>query len=173
MGVVHNPESEYMKEMKKWDTPKRLGGMAPDGFEAFPKMVFKAFRDENGKARCGHPLAATGDAEAMSFTNKCQMTVNNADEYNRAMNAGWSDGPDEALEALEAQQQDIARAVAEGKHGARRMTEKAEREFDAAQAESEDHVPDIPVPAVSPADKKRAKAAADKKRRDDKKLAAK
>lgn len=157
MGVVQNPDSEYSKELAKWNTPKRLGGMAPNGPEEFPKMMFRAQRwPDSGKAMVGHPGAAVGDPQAMTFSNSCQRTVHDGDERDQAIRAGWFDQPDEALDGFEQEQRDIARATAEGKHGARRMSGKAEAEFDAAQAESEDHVPDLPVPAISPADKKRA-----------------
>lgn len=174
MGVVHNPESEYMKEVAKWNTPKRLGGEGPNGHEEFPKMMFRAQRwPDSGKVMCGHPGAAVGDPDAMSFSNSCQRTVRNGEEYAQATRAGWFDGPEEALAGFELEQRDIARATAEAKHGARRMSERAEAEFDKAQHESEDHVPDLPAPALSPADKKRAKAAADKARRAAKKLESK
>ena len=171
MGVVHNPESEHMKEVAKWNTPKRLGGEGPNGYEEFPKMMFRAQRwPDSGKVMCGHPGVAVGEPASVTFSNSCQRVVNNGDEYAQSKRAGWFEHPDEASAGFEVEQRDIARATAEAKYGARKMSELAEREFDVAQHESEDHVPDLPVPARTPADKARAKAAADKARRAAKKL---
>ena len=154
MAVIHNPEGEYAKELKRWDTPKRLGGYGPDGFEQFPKMLYKADRWTNGKAMVGHPGAATGLPEELAFSNRCQHTAHNGDEYIRARNAGWCDSPEEALEAFEEAQQSVAREAAEAKHKAVRMSEKANAEFDAAQVESEDHVPDPEAPKKAPKGKR-------------------
>ena len=46
MPVVYTPESEYKKELDRWNTPKRQGGFAPDGHEEFPLMLYKAFAYE-------------------------------------------------------------------------------------------------------------------------------
>ena len=155
MGVVHNPDGEYAREMQRWNTPKRLGGYGPDGYEPFPKMLYKADRWENGKAMVGHPGAATGEPVATAFSTRCQHVVADADAYLTARNAGWCDSPDEALTVFENEQREVARAAAEAQHGARRMSDRAQAEFTEAQAD-EDHVPDPAAPYVSPADKKRA-----------------
>ena len=42
------PNSHYAKEMRKWNTPKRDGGMNANGFEPFPAMMYKAHRLPGG-----------------------------------------------------------------------------------------------------------------------------
>jgi hypothetical protein len=64
MAIIHNPDSEYSRELAKWDTPERHGGFGPNAHEEFPKMMYRARERENGKVMCGDPLAATGDALA-------------------------------------------------------------------------------------------------------------
>jgi hypothetical protein len=151
MPVVHSPESEYSKEMEKWNTPRRLGGMRPDGFEQFPSMVYRALEAEHrgGKVLCGDPLVAIGDPTAETFTRQCQLTVNNQEELDRAMKAGWCGNPSEAVEIYKRNQENVARAAAEEAFRVNRMVnEPAKREFHEAQEQAEgyDHVPDPPAP---------------------------
>ena len=42
MAIIHNPDSEYSREMAKWNTQKRHGGFGANGYEPFPKMVYQA-----------------------------------------------------------------------------------------------------------------------------------
>ena len=42
MAIIHNPDSEYSREMTKWNTQKRHGGFGANGYEPFPKMVSHA-----------------------------------------------------------------------------------------------------------------------------------
>lgn len=154
MAVVYTQESEYKKELDRWNTPKRLGGFAPDGFEAFPQMLYKAHANpaHGGKTMCGDPMAAVGDPGAETFSRKCQLIVRDESERDRALSDGWSLTPNEALEAHETAQQGVARAAAEEAFRVKRMSDKAEHEFHAAQdaADGFEHVPDPAPPKRKP-----------------------
>jgi hypothetical protein len=155
MGVMHNPESEYSKEMARWDTPRRAGGMRPDSFEPFPQMLYRALENpkRNGKVMCGDPLVAVGDTDAESFTAQCQRTVMDEYERDRAIKEGWSLTPDAALQAWHAKQDGVARAAAEEAFRVNRMVnDKAKQEFHQAQEQADgyEHVPDPPAPKKAP-----------------------
>ena len=61
MGIVHNPDSDYARELEKWNQPTTNGGFSAARFEEYPLMVYKAFQRENGKVMCGDPRASVGD----------------------------------------------------------------------------------------------------------------
>ncbi len=173
MAVVISQDSELGKELARWDAPKREGGMNANGFEPYPAMVFRAQRFSNGKVMCGHPGAATGDAEAMAFTHQCQFIVSTAEEHAKMHRAGWHDTPNAAIDAFERDERATANAAAEEQFRVKRMSDKAQAEFDTAQDASDFHDPDPAAPETSSADKARArKAAYDKQRRAQARLAA-
>ena len=101
MGIVHNPDSDFARELEKWNQPTTNGGFGAARFEEYPLMVFKAFKRENGRVMCGDPLATVGDAEGEAFSRSCQLIVRNNDERDRAMADGWSVAPDKAIEKYE------------------------------------------------------------------------
>jgi uncharacterized protein YdiU (UPF0061 family) len=146
MGIVRTGESTYDKEMAKWDLPRSLGGMRPDGYEPFPKMVYKAAQQDNGKWTCS--LQVWSDDErpaAEAWLRRCQKLVRSDAEYRDALNDGWRDSEPEAVEHAHKVQTAIADAAAERHFRDARMSEKAQREAAAADAASEAHVPEIPV----------------------------
>jgi hypothetical protein len=155
MPVVYSPESEYAKELARWDTPKRLGGMNANGFEAFPCMLYKAFPHPQmqGKVLCGDPRMATGlytDAKdivvAESFTRQCQRTVRDEYEMARALKEGWAQSPADALAAYEREQQQVGEAAAEEAYRVQRMSARAQAEFTAHEETTEAHVAELPAP---------------------------
>lgn len=169
MGIVRTGETEYDRELARWNTPKRLGGHGPDGYERFPQMLYKAFRHDNGQTMCMEPPPLVhmflsmpeflrAEAVAKAFTDKCQTTVRNEAEYDRARAEGWRDTSAEAIAHFEAMQREIADAAAEEQFRVRRMGEKARGEFDAAQASTDAHVPDLPAPKKRPGRPKREEA---------------
>jgi hypothetical protein len=162
MPVVYTPESEYKKELDRWNTPKRQGGFAPDGHEEFPLMLYKAFAYEKhgGKTMCGDPLAAVGDPDAETFSRKCQLIVRDESKRDRAMSDGWAATPTKALEVYETAQQGVARAAAEEAFRVKRMSDKAEQEFHTAQDQADgfSHVPDPAAPKRKPGRPKKVKA---------------
>lgn len=161
MPIVRTGETEYDREMERWNTPKRMGGHGPDGYERFPQMLYKAFRDENGQVKCmtpppmahmylSMPEFMRAEAIADSFTKKCQITVKSESEYERERANGWRDSAPEAVEYFEAQQREIADAAAEEQFRLRRMSEKAQSEHAAANAETDAHVVEVPAPKKRP-----------------------
>jgi hypothetical protein len=90
--IVHNPNSGYSKEARKWDLPKSQGGMRPDHYEHFPKMIYKARRpDSGGPIRCVDP----GNEQ---FSGSNQLTVRSEAELREALENGWRETPQEAVE---------------------------------------------------------------------------
>lgn len=151
MPVVIPAESELGKELARWNAPKREGGMNANGFEPYPRMLFKAFRYSNGKVMCGHPAAALGvDPEPCAFDAQCYTTVPSAEEHARMARAGWSDTAQAALDLFEANERAAADAAANEQYKVRRMSEPAQREFDAAQDATDFHDPDPAAPAKLP-----------------------
>lgn len=143
MGVVITEESELGRELKKWDTPKRLGGMKCDGFEPFPAMLYKAHKRANGKVMCGDPGVVVGDAEATTFTNSCQLLVHDEDHKRRALNDGWRETPNEAIEYFERLEQEQGNAAAEAAFAVQRMGPRAQAELKAADESTHEHVTDV------------------------------
>ncbi len=143
MPIVRTGNAAWELEEAKWNTPKSQGGMRPDGFEPFPKMLYQAFKRDNGKVQCMDPYDE-------DFSRRCYMTVNNEAELARAHGLGWSDTPQDALARFEQQEQELARAAAEAAFAAKRMSEKAQAELKAAEDATADHVADVPAPKRRP-----------------------
>jgi hypothetical protein len=136
MGVVITPESELGKEMAKWERPER-GGTRPYVYVPFPRMLYKARKRPDGRVMCMDPADE-------SFSAQCWFVVQNELELEKAHREGWRDSPKEALDYFEGLERDIARAAAERAYSDQRLTEKARAEAAAAEAETPEHVPDIP-----------------------------
>lgn len=166
MGIVLNDESEYAKELKRWNTPKRLGGYGPDGYEPFPAMLYKAFRHENGQTQCMEPPPQMyefadmpsfmrAEAKAKAFTDRCQLTVRSQAQFDIEYANGWRKTAEDAIAHFEALQREIADAAAEEQFRVRRMSDAAQRELAAANAATEDHVVEVPIPRKKPGRKPR------------------
>lgn len=164
-GMVISPHSEYAKEMKKWNTPKRQGGYGPDGYEEYPRMLYKARDEGNGKAevhrmppaRWAFPRGPEGDHEwnqacltTEEFTKRCQTIVHSDDEKANMLSRGWCLTSDEALAAYEREQQAIGDAAAERLFRDQGMTANAKREAEAVDRATHAHVGDIPAPKKRP-----------------------
>lgn len=162
MGIVHNPDSEYSKEHARWNRPRNvfvdgLPGYGPIGHEPYPRMLYKAFKRENGRVECMDPPPMVGmykepgdyyraEAIAKAFTERCQRTVKSDGEYEKARSEGWSDTPDDALAYVERLEREMADAAAEAQAKVKAMTAKAQAEYKAADDATDAHVADIPAP---------------------------
>ena len=153
MPIIRTGESEHDKELAKWDLPKRLGGHNADGYEKYPQMLYKAFRNEDhgGKAMCmDTSYLYTSDpakqARAEAFTRQCQHTVRNDDEFQKALAEGWRETQAQALDLLESYHREMAQAALEANLAARRMSAQAQAEFADHDAKSEDVITDVPAP---------------------------
>lgn len=131
------PESHYAKEMAKWNKPRSQGGMRPDGFEPFPKMLYRARRPDSG----GPILCVDPRNEQWSTAN--QHTVGNEAELERAMREGWRKSPQEAIAYAQGLEDDIANAAAHRAYEDRNMGEKAKAEAQAADEATAEHLPEI------------------------------
>ena len=137
MAIIQNPDTEYSRELAKWNTPKQQGGLAPNGFQPYPSMVYKAFARENGKVMCGDPLAAVGDAIGEAFSRSCQLVVNDAEGLDKAIRDGWSRGPDIAIEKYEQDMRNVADVTARRHFSDQSMGELAKKEAVLADNASE------------------------------------
>jgi len=147
MGVVRTGESAYDKEFVKWDTPQSQGGMKPDTFQPFPAMLYKAHQRDNGQWAVSDPFDE-------NWIRRCYLIVRDDAEMRRHLDNGWRPTPAEALAYAERHQRAIADAAAERHYADQRLSESAQREAAAADAATNDHVPDVPAP------KRRARATA-------------
>ena len=159
-GIVVVPGSTYAKEMAKHEQfPSKYGSTPgnPYTYRPFPKMVYQA-QVWQGKVVCMatvEPNAYVNPAEqlraeeaARAYTERCQRTVNDQMEYQRALESGFRESPVEAVEYLEAKQRSIADAAAERNYADRNMGEKAKAEAAAevkrAFNEEGSHLPAVP-----------------------------
>ena len=148
MAIIHNPDSEYSREMTKWNTQKRHGGFGANGYEPFPKMVYQARARENGKIMCGDPLAAVGDAVGEAFARSCQQIVQNQEELDKSVKQGWYDTPDLALAGYEDTQKSMADVAAMRHFTDQRMSAVAQVEAKMADDATHEHLPSIPSTPV-------------------------
>ena len=188
---VHWPiESEYGKELARWNTPRNvvvkdsndepmrdsqtgefIRGKKCAGYEEFPRMMYKANRLPNGQPSAGeiqpHPAWCLSREEyeqrcnyIEQFNRECQRVVNDEAEMRFSFNQGWRKTTKEALDLYEEQQQEIARAAAEAEYRAQRMSAKARREWDSVQGDSSEHVVDVTTKKRGPGRPRRAVAVA-------------
>jgi len=141
---MHNPDSTYSRELSRWDMSQREGGFGADGFQAFPAMMYKAFPNSQGTVMCCDPRAAMGDADAETFSRKCQLFVQGQEESERAKKAGWSDTPDQALTRYESDQRSVADIAAARHFSDKRMSESAQSEAQTADEATHEHVAAVP-----------------------------
>ena len=161
MPQLHNPESEFVKEMAKWEqrpSEYTVGGLRPGRpftGEIYPRMMYMAHQGSNGKwavsgeqpSRFLFPDDNSWDRacqEAIRFSESCQRIVYDESEYRKARDDGWRDNPTEAMEFRDSLEKAISTAAAERNYRDRNMSENAKAEVAAAEAEHFGHLPEIP-----------------------------
>lgn len=144
MGVVYTPESEYAKELVKFEqhvTPLTMAVGKPPGnpyvYRPFPAMLYKMRRRDDGV-----PMIIDPQNEAWSAGN--YMTVNDERELSRAVEAGWRPSVKEAEEFFHSRERATSNAAAERAYTDARMSEPARREAAVAEAETHEQLPEIP-----------------------------
>lgn len=163
MGVLITSESEWGKELAKWEQfPNKpyIGEAGPGNpyvYREYPRMLYRAQRMPNGKVSCGeappHPHYFA-DPQAYdrelgmieSFNRSCYRLAKDESEEAVLKGQGWCRSQQEALAAFEREQQAIGNAAAEAAYAVARMSDKAQAEHAAAEASTEHHVVDV-VPA--------------------------
>lgn len=158
-GIVWNPASPYVKEMRKWEmnpsewTVKSKPGN-PYVYHEFPKMLYKPQRLPTGRFAC---MMETPDPYAFarpdefnravvmkeSFDRTCQRIVRDESQERLAAGQGWRDTVAKAMELHEQNEQAIGNAAAEAAFAAARMSERAREEFKAAGESTHQHVADV------------------------------
>ncbi len=135
MSVRYPPESEYAKEVVKWEAQYTdCGpGKRPYVKRDFPMTLHKAGRRD----------AVTPDIlEILQVGDEAAMT--------RARAQGFYPTPLEALDAFEALDLEIAKLAAERHAIERRMSAQAQAEAAKADEADGSHVPSVPETPVSP-----------------------
>lgn len=131
-GARVSAESQMGKELLKWE---RKPDWTPEK-NPFPKMLYRAQHRPDGRRSVGEVLDSVcggypGAAE--QWTRRCQLTVNNETELQRALENGWRVHPKEALDHLESVDNTASNVTAERHASDLRMSEVAQRE--AAEAD--------------------------------------
>ena len=147
--VKYPEESQHAKEMAKWNKPYV--------FQPFPRMVYKAIPHPVTAKPCAglggditDPISGRVLHSAEQFARGCQYTVENESEFSNAMNQGWRETPDKAIEFYEERERSIGRAAAERHASDRKMSEKAQAEAARADSETDQHLPEVPVKRRGP-----------------------
>jgi len=139
MGLIITAESELGKELAKWNAPRP--------HPPHPKMLYMARQLPTGRYSVGeshdgifggHP----GSAEAFSRT--CQRIVQDEHEERVAKGEGWRETMAEALAHHEELERFVAEAAAHRHFEDRNLGDLARAEAEAADAETMEHVAEIP-----------------------------
>lgn len=139
MAMIISPDSEYGKEHAKWNKPYV--------FAMFPKMLYKAQRRPDGTPSVGEGLdslcgGAPGAAEA--FNRSTQKEVSSEAEMSLELERGWRETPQEALAFFASREESRSTEAAHRHHDDRNMGELAKKEAAAADAETSEHVAEVP-----------------------------
>ena len=151
-GASVSKTSALGKELMKWERPSDY---RPEN-HPYPKMLYKAHTRPDGKRSVGEVndrlfaergpegqlLVVAGAAE--QWTRRCQMTVKDDYEKQRAYEGGWRDTPQAALDFLEEREKAIDRATAERHAADARMSPQAQAEAAAVDLSTLRQVPVIP-----------------------------
>lgn len=138
MAVLHSPESNYSREIVKWEAQRSEHGVGlrPYIYREYPTMMYLA----------GPPSGGIG---AITIVEEVEVgSENEAEPYRQR---GFRAKPLEALDAYEAQQLEFARLAAEQNYDVKnRLSEKAGAEVIAAQQAHSGHLPSVPVTGIKP-----------------------
>jgi len=150
MAMIISPDSETGKEMAKWNKPYV--------YVAFPKMLYQAQRRADGVHSVGegedrHCGGQPGAAE--TFNRTTQKIVGSEAEMSIACERGWRPTPQEALAFFEERAKALSTEAAHRAHDDRNMGELAKKEAVAAEAETPEHLAEVPRKRV----KRRKRAA--------------
>jgi hypothetical protein len=150
-GIVVTPGSAHQVYMARFEQlPHSKWAFGNPGnpyvFRRWPAMMYHAER-YLGQIKCmeGEPqryefqhdqnyLQAVEGAK--HFTAKCIRIVNSQEEWARAMEEGWRDGPAEAIQACKDREDGVSQVIAHTNYEDRNMSEAAKAEKSAVEAEN-------------------------------------
>lgn len=142
---IHSPQSPMGQELARWEVRRenatnlvpiahgRPAGAGPYPFvhQEYPKMLYRAGRPDSGNVKIVDSL-----------------TVYSEREEQTAIDDGFRQGQDKALEAFKARDVEFAKLAAERHFHERRMSEQAQAEAHAIDSETVQHVPEIPATPI-------------------------
>lgn len=148
---IWQQETMHSKILKQFNTPKRDGGFNANGFEEYPKMLYKARE---------HPLshkfyvALEADelsldrtrviVDAQAFNRSCQMEVKDKEMEERAIREGWSKSQLEALHRHEVDILKLAKEAAHRNYDDRNLSEQAKVEAQRVEDSTPGQVAEVP-----------------------------
>jgi hypothetical protein len=140
MPIQWTPESEYVKELAKWEIRptalvsaemiQALGRPLVPPFQEYPKALYRA-------------KAATGGPTINGY-----IVAQDEAHERRLLGQGWSLSQEAAIEAVLAHDTAVAQAAAERAFVERRMSDRARAEARAADEATPAHVPVVPVTPI-------------------------
>lgn len=157
-GVAVIPGSNYAREMERFEQfPSKWGSSPGNPYEKreFPKMLYRA-ELFNGKIACMAAPPQSQDfvdpremeraeEKARRFTEQCQLTVNDEEEMQRAMESGWRHSAKDACTYLEAREDEKGQVTVHREYEDRNMGEGAKREIaEERDARGGAHIPEMP-----------------------------
>ena len=144
-------ESSHAKILKQFNTPKSQGGYNCDGFEEYPKLLYKASRHPISRR---YYVALAEDelsldrtrvlVDAQMFNRSCQLTVSGPEMEEKAIKDGWRKSQAEAIELVKDYELRDATLAAHRNYEDQGMSEKALAESEAYQRVTPGHVAEIP-----------------------------
>src|SRR5437773_5830210 len=125
MAVIHSPESNYAKELVKWEAQVTSAGpgLRPYLKREYPQMLYRAARLDDGAFGIAETHLVESDLEASNYFSR-----------------GFHPTPLEALDGLKAQELEIAKLAANRNFQERRMSDKARAQSPAVEAEPSHHL---------------------------------
>lgn len=139
MAMVITPESEYGKELAKWNVKRP--------FTAFPRMLYMARRRPDGVPSTGEvddKIFGNQPGAAETWSNGCYLVVEDEDQMREAMSRGWRQTPAEAMARFNEKEQALANLAAVRAYEDRNMSDAAKAEAAKLEASTEEHLPEIP-----------------------------
>jgi len=144
-GRLISTDSEEGKEYLKWERKPNYNPDAPEN--RYPRMLYMAQRRPDGVVSVGEPddhafSNITGAGE--QFNRRCQLTVQSEQEESRALERGWRRSAQEALERFGSKEKLISDSAAHRAYEDRNMSEQAKAEVAAVEAQTVEHVAEVP-----------------------------
>lgn len=173
---IWQQESMHRKILKQFNTPKSQGGFRCDGFEEFPKMLYRAQRHPLGGkfyvALEKDEMSLDGNkviVDAQAFNRTCQMIVETPEMEERAIKGGWRKSMGEAMQYVQDEELRLATEAAHRNYDDRNMGAKAKAQAEEIELKIHGHVAEIPEQrrvrkTLSPEHKAKLAAGRDKAR---------